>query len=49
MVKRDHPDLSISQQCKLVLLQRSERYCRPIGIDANRLAMMKEIARFFAK
>lgn len=49
MIKRDHPDLSISQQCKLVRLSRSAFYYTPVGIGADTLAMMKEIDRVFTK
>ena len=49
MIQRDHPDLSISQQCKLVQLSRSAFYYTPVGIDADTLAMMKEIDRVFTK
>lgn len=49
MIKRDHPELSISQQCKLVRLSRSVFYDRPVGVDADTLAMMKEIDRVFTK
>ncbi|MEZ5985235.1 MAG: IS3 family transposase [Hyphomonas sp.] len=49
MIKRDHPQLSISQQCKLVRLSRSAFYYTPAGIDADTLAMMKEIDRVFTK
>ena len=49
MIKRDHPQLSISQQCKLVRLSRSAFYYAPVGIDADTLAMMKEIDRVFTK
>ena len=45
MVKPDHPDLSITQQCKLVRLSRSAFYYTPDGIDAETLAVMKEIDR----
>lgn len=38
MIKRDHPELSISQQCKLVRLSRSVFYYTPVGIDADRIA-----------
>ena len=31
MIRRDHPDLSISQQCKLVKLNRSAFYYMPVG------------------
>ena len=49
MIQRDHPDLSISQQCKLVRLSRSAFYYTPVGIDTDTLAMMKEIDRVFTK
>lgn len=49
MIKRDHPDLSSTQQCKLVRLSRSAFYCAPVGIDGDMLAMMKEIDRVFTK
>ena len=49
MIKRDHPELSISQQCKLVRLSRSAYYYAPVGIDADTLAMMKEIDEVFTK
>ena len=49
MIKRDHPELSISQQCKLVRLSRSAFYYAPVGIDADTLAMMTEIDRVFTK
>lgn len=47
MIKRDHPQLRISQQCKLVRLSRSTFYYAPVGIDADRLAVLKEIDRVF--
>jgi len=34
MIRCDHPDLSMSQQCKLVNLSRSAFYYSPVGIDA---------------
>lgn len=49
MIKRDHPELSISQQCKLVRLSRSAFYYTPVGINADTLAMMKEIDRVFTR
>ena len=49
MVQRDHPELSISRQCKLVNLSRSAFYYTPVGVDAKTLAMMKEIDRVFTK
>ena len=49
MIKRDHPKLSIIQQCKLVRLSRSAFYSTPLGIGADTLVMMKEIDRVFTK
>lgn len=49
MVKQDHPELSITQQCKLVRLSRFTFYYTPIGINGGTLAMMHEIDRVFTK
>ena len=49
MIRRDHPKLSISQQCKLVRLSRSAFYYTPVGIAPDTLAMMKDIDRVFTK
>lgn len=49
MVQRDHPELSISRQCKLVNLSRSAFYYTLVGVDAETLAMMKQIDRVFTK
>lgn len=49
MIQRDHPNLSIAQQCKLLSLSRSAFYYTPVGIDAETLGMMKEIDRVFTK
>ena len=49
MIQRDHPRLSVSQQCKLVNLSRSGFYYTPVGIDAATLEMMKAIDRVFTK
>jgi len=45
MIRRDHPGLSISQQCRLVKLSRSAFYYAPVGLDAATLALMKAIGR----
>ncbi|GAB2208921.1 hypothetical protein ROS1_57390 [Roseibium sp. ROS1] len=49
MIRRDHPELSISQQCKLVQLCRAAFYYTPIGVDAATLALVKQIDRVFTK
>jgi len=49
LIRRGHPELSISQQCRLVKLSRSAFYYAPVGIDAATLALMKQIDRVFTK
>ena len=49
MIRRDHPYLSVSQQCKLVKLSRSAFYYLPVGISAATLELMKAIDRVFTK
>ena len=48
-IERDHPELSISQRCKLVRLSRLAFYYTSVGINADTLAMMKEIDWVFTK
>jgi len=48
-IQRGHFEPSMSQQCKLARLSRSAFYYAPVGIDADMLAMMKEIDRVFTK
>ncbi|MFC6689708.1 hypothetical protein [Jhaorihella thermophila] len=49
MIRRDHPDLSISQQCRLLKLSRSSSIIPPVGVDAATLALMRAIDRVFTK
>jgi len=49
MIKRDHPHLSISQQCKPVQLSQPTFYYTLVGVKADTLAMMKEVDRVFTK
>lgn len=49
MIRRDHPDLSVSQLCRLVKLSRSAFYYLPVGINAVTLELMKAIDRTFTK
>ena len=49
MVRLDHPQLSITQQCRLVKLSRSSFYYAPVGIDAATLELMKAIDRVITK
>ncbi len=49
MIRHDHPELSISQQCRLVKLSRSAFYYEPVGIDDETLAVMTAIDKAFTK
>ena len=49
LIRRDHPDLSIRRQCKLVKLSRSAFYYGPLGIDPHTLVLMKAIDRVFTQ
>jgi len=46
-IRADHPDLSVSAQCRLLKLSRSSVYYAPVGIDPETLALMKRIDRVF--
>jgi putative transposase len=43
MVERDHPDLSVSQQCALLSIPRSSFYYTPQGETEQNLALMRLI------
>jgi len=49
MIDSDHPALSIARQCQLVKLSRSAFYYRPVGVDAETLALMKAIDQAFTQ
>lgn len=49
LIRRDYPDLSLSQQGRLVGMSRSAFYYAPVGITATTLALMKQIDRVFTK
>jgi putative transposase len=49
MIRRDHPELSINRQCKLVKLSRSAFYYTPVGIGDQTLAIMTAIDKAFTK
>lgn len=49
MVRRNHPELSITMQCSLVKLSRSAFYYTPVGIDDKTLAVMTTIDKAFTK
>ena len=43
MIERDHPDLSISQQCALLSIPRSSFYYAPQGETDRNLALIRLI------
>jgi putative transposase len=49
MIRRDHPDLSLSRQCRLLSLSRSSLYCAAKGESASSLALMRRIDELFLK
>jgi putative transposase len=48
-VNRDHTDLSLTKQCKLLKISRSSLYYTPVGVNAETLKLMNEIDRVFTK
>ena len=49
MVKRDHPELSLSRQCQVLSISRSSLYYRPKGESVENLALMRRIDELFLK
>jgi putative transposase len=49
MIRKDHLNLSLTKQCKLLKIIRSSLYFKPVGIDAEALKLMNEIDRVFKK
>ena len=49
MIRRDHPRLSLSRQCRLLRVSRSSVYHRPKGESAENLALMRRIDELFLK
>jgi putative transposase len=49
MVAREHPDLSLSQQCEILSISRSSVYSAPKGESAENLALMRRIDELFLK
>ena len=47
LVRHDHPNLSVSRQCRPLMLSRSSLYYMPIGIRAETLELMKAIDKVF--
>ena len=49
MINRDHTNLSLTSQCKLLKISRSSLYYTPVGVNAKTLKLMNEIDRVFTK
>jgi len=49
MIRRDHPDLSLSQQCQVLAISRSSFYYRSKGESVENLALMRRIDELFLK
>ncbi len=49
MVRRPHPGLSLSRQCRLLSIGRSWLYYKPKGESAESLALMRRIDELFLK
>ena len=49
MIRRDHSDLSLSRQCRLLRISRSSFYYAPKGESPETLALMRRIDGLFMK
>ena len=49
MIRRDHRDLSLSQQCRVLSISRSSFYYTPSGESVETLALMRRIDELFLK
>jgi putative transposase len=49
MIVRDHPELSLSRQCRILAISRSSFYYAPIGESPENLALMRRIDELFLK
>ena len=49
MITRDHPELSLSRQCRLLSISRSWFYFAPKGEPRENLALMRRIDELFLK
>ena len=49
MIKRDHPGLSLSHQCRLLSISRSSYYYQAKGESPENLALMRRIDALFMK
>ena len=49
MIRRGHPDLSLSRQCEVLSISRSSIYYTPKGESPENLALMRRIDELFLK
>ena len=49
MIRRDHPGLSLSRQCRVLAISRSSFYYAPKGESVENLALMRRIDALFMK
>ena len=49
MVRRGHPELSLSRQCQVLSISRSSLYYTPKGESVENLALMRRIDKVFLK
>ena len=49
MIRRNHPDLSLGRQCRLLSISRSSFYYAPKGERPENLALMRRIDELFMK
>ncbi len=49
MIRRDHLDLSLSRQCRLLSISRSSFYYAPKGESPENLALMRTLDELFMK
>ena len=49
MIRRDHPELSLSRQCRSLSVSRSSLYHTPQGESAENLELMRRIDELFLK
>ena len=47
MIEREHAGLSLTRQCRLLELNRSSLYYRPVGESAETLALMRRIDELY--
>ncbi len=49
MIRKDHADLGLTKQCKLLKISRLSVYYTPVGVNSETLKLMNEIDRVFTK